>query len=360
MRPFGNRDSVALTCLGVSSVLANLVVLAWFGIRHGGDTFKYLEGAADLLAGRPFPWMEGGGLFFGYVGLIALADAVGIGRAGIIGFQFGAAALATLALYDLGRQLSGRPAGVLAAAVFVVDVDIARWNVYLLTDSLYISLVVLATWLVHRAVGRGIRAYVAAACVGLFTALIRPNGWIFGPIALVYWTTRTELDTRLKYAVWACVVLMCAGSALGLATIVGGVATAPTDVPHAQTPIPGETAGMKWRRWSNRGLEAKPAAGRVLKELLHVRSYYSAAHNAVVLVVIAITYPLAVLGFVRRRDQPLTRLLAAVIAGHLLLVAVTFADWDGRYLLHIFSLIVVFAACGAIRLAAPRPGVVSA
>src|SRR5262245_5784227 len=43
----------------------------------------------------------------------------------------------------------------------------------------------------------------------------------------------------------------------------------------------------------------------------------------------------------------LARLMAAVIAGHLMIVGVTFFDEDGRCLLYFFPFIVVFAACGA-------------
>ena len=51
-------------------------------------------------------------------------------------------------------------------------------------------------------------------------------------------------------------------------------------------------------------------------------------------------------GFARTRRHALTSLLAAVIAGHLLTVALTFADWDGRFLLYVLPAIGVLAARG--------------
>ena len=56
---------------------------------------------------------------------------------------------------------------------------------------------------------------------------------------------------------------------------------------------------------------------------------------------------LAILGFVRSRGQPLAQFMAAIVACHLLVVAITFDDKDGRYLLYFFPFLVVFAACGA-------------
>ena len=353
LHPLRNPDTLVLAGLGVSSAVVNLVLLARFGVRHGGDTFRFLDSATDLAAGRPFH-VNTAPFHLGYIGLVAVSQAVGAGQAGIIAFQFVVAALATLALYDIGRQLSGRLVGVLAAGFFVVDVDIARWHVYVLSDSLYISSVVLATWFVHRAVGRGARTYLDAALVGLLAAAIRPNGWIVVLVGAIYWIAGTGLRKRTKWAA-ACAVLVCAASAVSIAAFhryaqAESIQARTGQLPFDDTAAPAE----EWIGWLGYPVRRPPlarrAAMRVLVELLHVRPYNSTVHNATVLVLITVTYPLAVVGFMRRRDQPLSYLMGAVIAGHLLIVAVTFWDWDGRYLLYVFPLIVVFAACGATAL----------
>jgi len=51
----------------------------------------------------------------------------------------------------------------------------------------------------------------------------------------------------------------------------------------------------------------------------------------------------------RSYREPLARLLAAVIAGHLLIVALTFADWDGRFLLYALPAVFVLTACATGR-----------
>jgi hypothetical protein len=88
------------------------------------------------------------------------------------------------------------------------------------------------------------------------------------------------------------------------------------------------------------------AVNRVAAEIAHVRGHYSTAHNAAVVALLAVVYPLAIAGFARRRRRPLSLLMLAVVAGHIAIVAVTFYDYDGRYLLYVFPLIVVFASCG--------------
>ena len=105
-----------------------------------------------------------------------------------------------------------------------------------------------------------------------------------------------------------------------------------------------------WLGWFGYGDESnrvQVAARRVYMEVIHVRWLYSARHNAAIVAVLAIIYPLALVGAIRLRDRPLVRLMLTVVAAHLLLVALTFYDVDGRYLLFVFPLIGVLAACGA-------------
>jgi hypothetical protein len=67
--------------------------------------------------------------------------------------------------------------------------------------------------------------------------------------------------------------------------------------------------------------------------LIHFRPFLPAWRNILSLVFILPAYALAVYGFLRLRKEPLAILLAGGFLGHLLLVATTFADWDGRFLL---------------------------
>src|SRR5262249_48771368 len=85
-----------LIALAVSSLAVNVSLLAWFGIRHGGDSARYLDSAEDLLASRAFRG-QGGWVYVGYNGLVALCDAAGVGERGIVAIQLAVAACATVA-----------------------------------------------------------------------------------------------------------------------------------------------------------------------------------------------------------------------------------------------------------------------
>jgi 4-amino-4-deoxy-L-arabinose transferase-like glycosyltransferase len=346
---FDSRDRILAGSLAAASGAVNLLLLAVVGLSRGGDTFRYQAAAQDLLARRSFGG-PAGWAYAGYNGLLATAEATGVGEVGVVLFQMLVAACATAALYDLGRQLGGRAAGLLAAGFFVVDYDIARWHLYLLTDSLYISLVSIGTWIAHRAVGRGPGAYAAASGVLLFAALVRPNGWILIPIVAIYWIVRSGLRSGVKVASATAVAVIYAGGAMAVAIMqFGGDASPSSRVPGApQRPNPQTLPFARDLTIRDRLNSRMPI--RVLTELAHVKPTFSRRHKVMVVVMLAAVYPLAGVGFVRSRRRPLARLVATVIAGHLMVVAVTFRDPDGRYLLYIFPLFVVFAACGAVAL----------
>ena len=69
----------------------------------------------------------------------------------MVTLQMTVAGLAAIAQYDLGRRLHGHGAGLLAAGLLVANPDISRWHTFLLTDSLYTSMVVPTLWAVHLA-----------------------------------------------------------------------------------------------------------------------------------------------------------------------------------------------------------------
>ena len=348
----------------ICSLLVNLALLARFGIQHGVDSTRYLSGASNLLTGQPFPLEQK--RYLGYIAVVAMSRLVGTGERGIIIFQIGVMALATMALFDLGRQLSGRAAGLLAAVFFIGNVDIARWNTYLLTDSLYISLVLFSTWLIHRAAERREAWwYAAGAAVVLFAALVRPHGWLLVPVAAVYWIARAKIGWRAKCGVALLVLIGFAGGAIGLGAfgraeqgegpgtwlrqgvIVWGYDGWRVSMPPAVNDSGDDVASVVKYVLHHPWPAAKLAVARVAAELLHARPFYSSTHNLLVIAVGLIIYPLAVLGFLRLKRESLARLMAAIIGSHMLFVALTVADWDGRFLLYVLPMISLFAACWA-------------
>lgn len=89
---------------------------------------------------------------------------------------------------------------------------------------------------------------------------------------------------------------------------------------------------------------------RLLAHAGHVRPYYSTAHNLMIAAWLLPLYAAAIAGAWIARRQPLLWWCALALATQSLVVALTHADWDGRYLGHVMPLVYPFSALGLVAL----------
>lgn len=357
--------AIAAAAVGAAFVGLNLDALASEGVRYGGDSPRFLAGA-DALTGdaelRPEHRVH-----LGYVALVALSHEMGLRDGGVIALQLLAAAAAALALYDLGRRIGGRWAGLAVAALFVTTPDFTRvmgWHAFVLTDSLYVSGVVLVTWSTVRAAERPRPGRLAA--LGLLLLAIgslRPQGWLLVPLALGC-LALVAIDRRR--VAWAVVASVCVALALTARGV--GADASPTFARPDRALLTGqvyygregarEMPGRAPSRPGWRGVvefafehplaTAELTARRVGGELAHVRPNWSAAHNAAALGSVLPVHVLAGVGLVLLRRRWEVRFLAAVVVAHLAVVAFFWGDVDGRFLLHVLPLLQLLAVWGAV------------
>ena len=89
-----------------------------------------------------------------------------------------------------------------------------------------------------------------------------------------------------------------------------------------------------------------------------MRPYYRPSHNLLIAAVLLPLYTMTAVGVAATWWHPLTQWLLALIGVHLILVAASLADYDGRFLLHVLGPIAVLAGAGFATLAGrgrPRP-----
>lgn len=114
--------------------------------------------------------------------LLALLEGAGLGLRGLLLFQL------TLRGSRLRRASGsgGNPEALrweLSQPSFLSPIPTSRrWHAYVLTESIYISMVVLTTWTVYRAWTRRGIWYAAAVGTAALAAAVRPTGWLLLPI----------------------------------------------------------------------------------------------------------------------------------------------------------------------------------
>lgn len=351
----------------------NLVLLGVNGVRHGGDSPMYIDGANRMLAGATLIDREPS--YAGYVVVVAAAEAAGAGARGVVLLQILLGAIAAAAVYAMGVTLAGRMAGAMAAGLYAIDADTNRWHQFILADSIYVSLFTMAVWLTHRAANRGgVEPTMGAVAVVIAAACVRPEGWFVVPVAACYLVLRRgrSASTRVAGAAVMAGVAMLVAVAVAPALKGNLQAVGPADMLQRGQTIwdyDGWRVAMPPTDAASAG-QASDAVGyalrhpvstlqlmlaRVAVHFAHVRPFYSAAHNAVIVAWLVPVYAAALFALWRlRRSPPATWLLAA-IGTQTVVVALTHAEWDGRYLAHVLPLLHTLAAAG-VAMMAGSPG----
>jgi hypothetical protein len=347
----------AVVCI---SLAINFAILANRGVFFGGDSLRYVDGADRVF--HHVGLVGNQRSYSGYIIFLVFLRYLHLSNVGVVTIQICLAALAGLALYELAKHLAGRMAGLLAAVLFLLNPDIFRWNLFVLTDALYIDFVILSCWAIWKASGSLLTKTLSFAIV-LFASSIRPNGWPLPLIAVSYWILLPQRNRLAKLVIVAALFVSFGYGLSRMQFFVSGIENVNPlgalnnnvivwGYPH---PFAGalDSKSVDWRKLGlqvvrNPVSTMKLAGLRVAAEFLHVRPFYSRLHNIAILLFLPAIYASAVYGFVRLRNEPLVLLMSAIIFYHTLIIAAFFADWDGRFLLHIFPLVGVLSSSGVV------------
>jgi 4-amino-4-deoxy-L-arabinose transferase-like glycosyltransferase len=355
------HSTIILAAVICASLMINFANLANRGVFFGGDSLRYVDGAD-----RVFHHVELVGKqrsYLGYIIVLVFLRYLHLSSLGVVSVQICLAAVAGLALYELAKHLGGRMAGLLATMLFLFNPDIFRWNLFVLTDALYIDFVILVCWATWKTSGRSLWTKTLALAIVLPASFIRPNGWPLPLIAVSYWIW---LQLKHKWAKLAIISTLFISFGYGFVHaqfFVSGIeneSLLPALVnqvivwgyPHPFEGRPGSKS-VDWRKLGlhvvrNPVSTMKLAGLRVAAEFGHVRPFYSRLHNVAILLLLPLIYASAVYGFYRLRNEALVLLIIAIVFYHTLIIAAFFADWDGRFLLYFFPLIGVLSASGAV------------
>jgi hypothetical protein len=194
--------------------------------------------------------------------------------------------------------------------------------------------------------------------------LVRPEGWFLVPAAIMFWIVYGLSRPASRVAAVGTLIVAAGVLALLVAPRLSGNLTAvgPADMLRRGQTI-WDFDGWRIEMPSDAVFEDGHAsssdaivyaarhplstltlmAARVGVHFAHVRPFFSTAHNAIVLAWLIPVYALASWGFWKWWRNPLCRWCLAAIATQTLVVALTHADWDGRYLAHVLPLIYPFA-----------------
>ena len=330
--------------------------------NNGEANFQYEHNQRYLL----YPWFQ------------ALWLGLGLGAWGIVGGQLVLGALAAAALYQAVRQLGQghRGPAALATGLFVVWPDIQQFTCYLLTESLFTSLSVLAGWaLVRLQLGGGWR-WGRLLGLLLLAALVRPNGFVVAGAAAVaglaaLYGSRRRLFWGLVAAGLLAVPLLLLALNHFLITyyivetygrgelMFGSTAWAIQPSQPLVLPPPsvtGQVVRIGYFATHNPGFLLRLMLGKLLVFFSSIKPYYSLSHKVLSVLVLWPCYWLAVRGACLRQVWlPGRVFLAAVPLLQAAVVMLTVDDYDVRFLAPVLPFVFALAALAVGDWLARRP-----
>lgn len=360
----------------VAAITVNICLVVVFGISDGSDSGRYYGSAEAFLNGE-MPTGKARS-YLGYSLFITPFVALGLGKVAIACAQILLSGIATVCLFLLGARFYGKSTGVLAAAAYVLFPDIHYWNLIVYADSLFSSMMLISTYLLLTPETRWRK--VSAITLAVYTCTIRPHGVGFATALIVYGIYLLCVDENYKilleknYKLAAVLAALLAFSTpfvwLLLGRMVGyervldtytGGQTIWGYTDNALT-MPGDVSERTGQMFhpllamlsfvAEKPLYFLQLAGIKLYYLLsHVRPYFTGVHNLLSLVVLVPAYVFAYIGLPVRTDEqrPMRMLLVSIFSCQALIIVLTFADWDGRFLIPILFVLFLFAAEGLVR-----------
>lgn len=329
-----------------------LAALWYFRGIHGDmEALKYIGCAEDLLRGDVHDLLGNYKAYASYVVFLLPFVTIHALWAAVI-LQAVLAFFAAFALARITERFSGSErAGTIALVIALFCYPYQEWVLALYTESFFVSVAVLFLERVTRP-GPMHWTTFALAAVLLFA---RPNGLLF-VLPAVIWRIRKPFGFPRWSRPLACAaVLFIVGLLPGipkdhLGVIVEG---------HVICGFP-ERAEASLNFHGTTLLDAQAFlfrdppyaiglfARRVLSLFTLTRAYYSTGHNVLLLPLYAL-FALAAVGWWRWRSDETVGLVATILLLNVVLIGLTYDEWNGRFLVPLWPIIIAFAAAGLDR-----------
>jgi hypothetical protein len=139
-------------------------------------------------------------LYLGYNGLLTLLLAIFKDPFYVVLLQGITAGLSVILVYKLAALLFNRTTALIASLFYISAWDITLWSLYILSDSFFVSLLLLCVYLLVMAMESDKRLYrILFIVASLYMTVFRPTGLVVMAVMLVYIAIRLDRKTAVDY-----------------------------------------------------------------------------------------------------------------------------------------------------------------
>jgi hypothetical protein len=338
------------------------------GVRIVNDSERYMEYAHEIAKANFY--QEHNIWYFAYCGFLVLFFKVGLGVKTIVLSQIILSLLSVVALQKtIENFFQNKLAALITVLSYVAFVELASWNVYILTESLFISCICFALyfWSGYY-VSQSNKAFFYLLLMLLIVFWIRPMGvTLLAGMALFFYVEK--IHSHLSN--WQRVLMFSFTILLGLylvnemlttfhlvenyatGEVVFGISRIPNYQGHEQIllsvpldiylPTEGSTL---WKALvfyiKNPVYGAKLFFLKGIFFVTHYKPYYSLVHNFYNLAFIIPAY-VGLYFFAKQKSQFSIKLFVlAYLLINLLIIKLTCEDWDGRFYMGLLPFVFCF------------------
>lgn len=157
------------------------------GFPQSDDTQWYLDYAYSLMANYKVGLDMNDILYIGYNVLLTLMLAVFKDPVVIIFIQVVTASLSVILVYKIAKLIFNRMTAIIASLFYAYSWDITLWSTYILTDSFFISLLLLNVFCLLKFYDSGKNAYkILFIVTAVYMLIFRPAGIITVSFIMIY------------------------------------------------------------------------------------------------------------------------------------------------------------------------------
>lgn len=341
--------------------ITQLVVYCISGVKTSVDTGLYLQNANELLSTLRIE--EAHDVWYvGYSIFLALMLSLSGSLQAVVFFQILISGLALLALYKAVLAISeDKNVAFIAGILYVFWFEIHTWNVFIYTESFFISSSVITFYLLVRS--KTYAQYGFAIVVMLFTCLIRPAGFSLLIASASYLFVKLRLSGKQKILVGSttlCLMIMLLNKMLESYELISSYAKGEIIYPNVSILIDKIPVVVPASHhypllalidfiFNHPIFFFKMCAIKLALFFGHAKPYFSILHNSYIALVL---YPLYFFAFwayrFSRIDTPILVFVISFVWLQAVTVMLTTENWDGRFLLPALPFVFILSAFGII------------
>jgi hypothetical protein len=355
--------------------ISHFILFQIYGVNIVNDSPRYLSYAHKLLSQGQ--WYRTHDIwYFSYVLYVAFIFWVGGCEKFIVGGQVILSGIALYFLYHSAILLTQkRIVGLLAVFFYLLWFKISAWNFYILTESLYASMICITLYFIIQIPTQSSSYYFGVLPLVLFTAMARPTGIaLLGAFLLMGFSI---LHQKYRFS-WqkiclASMVLLCGFYFLlnrmlqtfvivenyAMGEIVFGVTQYHSyrfwlTVSNENLIVPSTQLApidrLFWFVIYNPIYFFKLASFKLFWFLGHIKPYYSLKHNLFIMAVLYPLYFFCIKGILYlKKIKPLQHFMISYVTLHCLIIMFNNEDWDGRFIISILPVVFLMASVGMKR-----------